>query len=166
MLRREAPHRLPGSCLAGCPRPVPPGPTSLLLWGSELLGSSGGQDLPGKPCLPHPPTQALLGSPVGWGPSLHPPPSPWPVLVRQVSLLTLGDTPTPTRSARSAGTSKALSQSSGCLPFLERWRGPGKPQGVWGQESPRGERSGPHRKGGAGVTRSGGRRGVRESRRD
>lgn len=95
MLCRETPHRLPGSCLPGCPRPVPPGPTSLLLWGSELLGSSGGQDPPGSLAFPIHPHRLLLRSPVGWGPPLHPHPHPRPVLVCRVSLPTLGDTPTP-----------------------------------------------------------------------
>lgn len=165
MLCRETPHRLPGSCLPGCPRPVPPGPTSLLLWGSELLGSSGGQDLPGSLAFPIHPHRLLLRSPVGWGRPLHPTPTPGLSLSAGFHCQ-LWVTLPPHMLCQVSWSQQGPIPERGCLPFWERWGVQGNSR-VWGQESPRRVRSGPRRKGGAGVPAAEGQQkaGLREPRR-
>lgn len=103
-----------------------------------------------QPCLPHPPTQAAPPLTCGVGATLAPPPPPPAVLVCRVSLPTLGDTPTPHALPGQLVPARPYPRArvSALLGALE---GPGKLQGVWGQESPRWVRSGPRRKGAAGV---------------
>lgn len=160
MLCRETPHRLPGSCLAGSPRPVPPGPISLLLWVLSCW-----EALVGRTCLaalPSPSTHTGCSSAHlrGGGHLCIPHPTPWPVLVCRVSLPTLATLPPQHALPGQLIQARPYPKAEGVCPSGTLEGSRETPRGR-GQESPRWERSGPHRKGGWGHKKGA----VRESRR-